>query len=113
MIETLVLCSVNDVDQSLREIHRVLKPSGTFFFLDHIQAPVENIWTLRIQNILTNTIWPSLAGNCHLNRSIGKQIQVSGLFSSMEMVEFTPVFMKFSMGITKLIRFEIYGWATK
>lgn len=113
VIETLVLCSVNDVDQSLREIQRVLKPSGTFFFLDHIRAPVENNWTLRIQNILTNTFWPSLVGNCHLNRAIGKQIQDSRLFSSTEIVEFTPIFTKFPLGITNLIRFEIYGWATK
>ena len=38
VIETLVFCSVSDVDQSLKEIHRVLKPSGTFYFLDHVQG---------------------------------------------------------------------------
>ena len=55
VIETLVLCSVNDVDQSLREIHRVLKPGGIFCFLDHVKAP-DSTWLLRFQNVLTATV---------------------------------------------------------
>ena len=55
VIETLVLCSVKDVDQSLREIHRVLKPGGIFCFLDHVKAP-DSIWLLRFQNFLTATV---------------------------------------------------------
>ena len=55
VIETLVLCSVNDVNQSLCEIHRVLKPGGIFCFLDHVKAP-DSTWLLRFQNILTATV---------------------------------------------------------
>ena len=60
VIETLVLCSVKDVDQSLREIHRVLKPGGIFCFLDHVKAP-DSTWLLRFQNFLTATV--SKGGN--------------------------------------------------
>ena len=63
VIETLVLCSVNDVDQSLREIHRVLKPGGIFCFLDHVKAP-DSTWLLRFQNFLTATV--SKGGNFFL-----------------------------------------------
>ena len=63
VIETLVLCSVMDVDQSLREIHRVLKPGGTFCFLDHVKAP-DSTWLLRFQNFLTATV--SKGGNFFL-----------------------------------------------
>ena len=38
VIETLVFCSVTDVDQSLKEIHRVLKPSGNFLLFGSCQS---------------------------------------------------------------------------
>lgn len=34
-VSTWTLCSVADVQQALREIHRVLKPGGQFFFVEH------------------------------------------------------------------------------
>jgi ubiquinone/menaquinone biosynthesis C-methylase UbiE len=36
VVSTMVLCSVVDVDQSLKEVIRVLKPGGKFYFLEHI-----------------------------------------------------------------------------
>ncbi|KMZ57794.1 hypothetical protein ZOSMA_81G00100 [Zostera marina] len=39
VIETFVLCSVDDIYASLREIKKVLKPSGTYIFMNHIAAP--------------------------------------------------------------------------
>jgi len=35
---TLVLCSCNDVDKTLREIIRVLKRGGKFYFMEHVAA---------------------------------------------------------------------------
>ena len=84
-----------------------------FVLTNPVIAPPEYIWTCRIQNLLTNTFWPKLSGNCHLNRPIGEQIKNSALFSSTDIVEFSPIFKQFMMGIPKLLRFEIYGWATK
>lgn len=34
-----VLCSVNDVDKVLSEIHRVLKPGGKLLFIEHVASP--------------------------------------------------------------------------
>ena len=56
VIETLVLCSVSDVDKSLQEIQRVLKPGGIFCFLDHVKGPVDETWLVTIQNLLTSTV---------------------------------------------------------
>src|SRR3990170_3428664 len=38
VVGTLVLCSVPRLDHALAEIHRVLKPSGQFLFLEHVAA---------------------------------------------------------------------------
>ena len=55
VIETLVLCSVNNVEESLQEIQRVLKPGGLFCYLDHVKGP-ESTWLVTIQNFLTSTV---------------------------------------------------------
>ena len=56
VIETLVLCSVSDVSKSLKEIHRILKPSGKFYFFDHIIAPSDEKLLRSIQYLLTKTV---------------------------------------------------------
>ncbi|XP_031386323.1 methyltransferase-like protein 7B isoform X3 [Punica granatum] len=38
VIGTLVLCSVGDVDQTLKEVKRVLKPGGLYLFVEHVAA---------------------------------------------------------------------------
>lgn len=65
VVSTLVLCSVDDPEQSLREIRRVLQPGGTLILIEHIRAA--DRWTTRFQDLLTPA-WRRIAGNCHLNR---------------------------------------------
>ncbi|MGH8880486.1 MAG: methyltransferase domain-containing protein [Stackebrandtia sp.] len=36
---TIVLCSVRDLDASLAEVIRVLRPGGRFVFFEHVAAP--------------------------------------------------------------------------
>jgi len=73
---SLVCCSVTDVQASLKEIKRVLKPSGRFVFLEHVAAePGSN--RRKWQNRL-NMFWRKIAGNCHLNRETEQQIRDAG-----------------------------------
>lgn len=73
---SLVCCSVNDVESSLKEIKRVLKPDGRFLFLEHVAAKSGS--NLRKwQNRLT-IFWRKIAGNCHLNRETEKHIENAG-----------------------------------
>lgn len=38
VVSTLVLCGVDDQAESLREIHRVLRPGGRLLFLEHVRS---------------------------------------------------------------------------
>ena len=76
---TLVFCSIGDVARGLAEVRRVLKPSGTFRFIEHVRA--EGI-TGRVQDALT-LIQRRIAAGCHLNRRTVEAIEVAG----MELVE--------------------------
>jgi len=73
---SLVCCSVSNVESSLAEIKRVLKPNGKFIFLEHVAASKGSSrrkWQDRL-----NLPWRKLAGNCHLNRETEALIKNSG-----------------------------------
>lgn len=75
VVSTWTLCSIPDVTGALREMRRVLKPSGQFLFVEHGRAPDE--WVARWQDRLT-PVWKRLAGGCHLNRPIRQLVEEAG-----------------------------------
>lgn len=66
VVFSLVLCSVRDLPRALAEARRVLRPGGEVRFFEHGRGGGRAM-TLT-QRILDRTVWPLLAGGCHLAR---------------------------------------------
>jgi ubiquinone/menaquinone biosynthesis C-methylase UbiE len=84
-VATMVLCSVANQEAALREVLRVLKPNGTFVFLEHVAAERGSRLS-RVQNVL-NPGWRLFADGCNINRRTGDAIQQAG-FRYIHMEEF-------------------------
>lgn len=67
VLVTYSLCTIPDPVAALKEMRRVLNPSGKLIFCEHGLAPDASV--RRWQDRLT-PLWSKLAGGCHLNRDI-------------------------------------------
>ncbi len=76
VLTTWTLCTISDVEQALSEVHRVLRPGGSFHFVEHGRSP--DLRVARWQDRMT-PLQRRLAGGCHLNRPIGQLVADSGL----------------------------------
>ncbi|NUR26259.1 MAG: methyltransferase domain-containing protein, partial [Catenulispora sp.] len=76
VVACLVLCSVPDQATALAEFRRVLRPGGTLRFFEHVQADSPSMQS--VQRVLDRTVWPLLAGGCHLGRDTAAAVMAAG-----------------------------------
>ncbi|KFQ18002.1 Methyltransferase-like 7A, partial [Merops nubicus] len=72
---TLVLCSVHNVNDTLKEVLRVLRPGGAFYFLEHVAAEPSS-WNYFWQQVCYPT-WKLVFCGCCLTREIWKNLKQS------------------------------------
>ncbi|MGW5363630.1 class I SAM-dependent methyltransferase [Actinopolymorpha pittospori] len=75
-VTSLVLCSVSDQRAALAELHRVLRPGGKLFFLEHVRAETPGL--RHVQAALDATLWPVVNGGCHTSRDTAAAIEANG-----------------------------------
>ena len=75
-VVTFVLCTIPDWQASLRELRRVLKPSGKVLFSEHGLAPDASVsqWQRRVE-----PNWIRVAAGCHLTRDTQSLLDAEGL----------------------------------
>lgn len=75
VVATLVFCTVGDLDASIREARRVLKPGGKLLFLEHVRAednPKRAAWQDRLHKP-----WKAFGHGCNCNRPTLSRIQAA------------------------------------
>ena len=72
---SLVLCSVDEPDSVLRQLHSVLRPGGELRYLEHVAGTGGRA---ALQRVADATVWPRLLGNCHTHRNTEATIAGAG-----------------------------------
>jgi ubiquinone/menaquinone biosynthesis C-methylase UbiE len=87
VVMTWTLCSVPDPLKALRELRRVLKPSGALLFIEHGLSADPRIqqWQRRL-----TPLWRPIAGGCHLDRKVDELIRAAGFNLVKLRTEYAP-----------------------
>ena len=86
VVSTLVLCSVDDLGEALREVRRVLRPGGRFVFIEHVGAPHGT--RLRGFQERLAPWWLGVTGECRMARDTEAAIREAG-FGRVEVERFS------------------------
>jgi AhpD family alkylhydroperoxidase len=76
LVGTFVLCSVDDVAETLREGRRVLRPGGAMHFLEHTRSNHPGIAWLQAR---LAPAWSRASGGCRLDHDVRSTIEAAGL----------------------------------
>jgi SAM-dependent methyltransferase len=102
-LSTYTLCTIPDVGAALREVLRVLKPGGTFCFVEHGRSSEPKVarWQRRIEPVNRR-----VAGGCHLTRPIDELIVAAGF-------EVEALDNYYARQTPKVLGYLYEGWARR
>ncbi|NJM46259.1 MAG: class I SAM-dependent methyltransferase [Alkalinema sp. RU_4_3] len=102
VVSTWTLCSIAGIERAIAEVHRVLKPGGKFFFIEHGLSRNSRIqpWQKRL-----TPIQRILGDGCHLDRNIRHFVEAQ--FTQLQLEEFPEPSLPEVMG------YFYKGFATK
>lgn len=86
-VSTFVFCSVPEPVKGLRELHRVLKPKGKAYFLEHVRPQGVRGWIFD----LLSPIFVRIMG-ANINRETRKNIETAGFLILQEENLFSDIF---------------------
>ena len=75
-LSTFTLCTIPELDAALAEVRRVLRPGGSFHFLEHGLSSDPGV--ARWQRRLT-PLQRRVAAGCHLDRAVAEHVRGVGL----------------------------------
>jgi ubiquinone/menaquinone biosynthesis C-methylase UbiE len=83
VVSTLVLCTVEDPERTLREVARVLRPGGQLLMIEHVRARSRRLaaWQDRLFEP-----WRRFAGGCRCNMATGELLRACGFTVSADEV---------------------------
>ena len=116
VVITLVLCSVQDQAKCFREIKRVLKPGGKFFYMEHIVDDTDVNIRIAQQCFTSCGFWQFAFDGCCIDRSTAEAVEVAG-FSKVEQTKYDLPYSDLMSPMFKLVRIfikrHVMGVATK
>jgi SAM-dependent methyltransferase len=80
-VTTLVLCSVPDLERTIAEAWRVLRPGGALRLFEHVRS--DALWKARLQSLLT-PVWGVFVDGCHLDRDPATAVRARGFVVTSE-----------------------------
>lgn len=101
VVSTMVLCTVEDVEASLEEVRRVLRPGGRLLFCEHVRSDSPRL--ARWQDRLAKP-WAAFAEGCRCDRATLGAIAAE--------LEITRVEQEVWKGMTFVLRPLVVGEAT-
>ena len=84
VVGTLVLCGVDDPAQVIAEAHRMLKPGGTYFFIEHVESPAGSRTRLAQRLLFRPHRW--MFNGCEINRDTASALR-DGPFADVQIDE--------------------------
>ncbi len=102
VVSTFVLCTVTDPERALAEVDRVLRPGGSFVFMEHVRADDPGLarWQDRL-----HPLWLRFGNGCHCNRPTPRTIEASRLevesMRSDRMPAAVPLVRPMSVGVAR------------